>query len=53
MLGWNNIQKFIGDLSQLIAYRNKIYPGRETVTNIYGDDLPSIINFLKSKLSVS
>ena len=54
-MGWDETtyKKFVGDLAQLTDYRNKIDHGRETGTNIYGDDLSSIINFLKSKLVVS
>jgi hypothetical protein len=51
-VGWEETtyKKFVGDLAQLIDYRNKIDHGRKSEENIYGEDLPSVINFLKSKL---
>lgn len=51
-MSWDDTiyKKFVGDLAQLIDYRNKIDHGRKTDKDIYGEDLLSVINFLKSKL---
>ena len=46
-------KKFVGDLAQLIDYRNKIDHGRKISEDIYGGDLLSVVNFLKSKLSLT
>ena len=53
--GWDDTtyKKFVGDLAQLIDYRNNIDHGRKISGDIYGEDLPSEINFLKNKLSIN